>query len=85
MARRSWKAWLYGDHVEADGTQSLYGSGGRRQKFIQVATYLQKVIPHRQPDICRLVRGASAEMDMVRLEPTPIRVWQGHKSTIELH
>jgi hypothetical protein len=69
MARRSWKAWLYGDHVEADGTQSLYGSGGRRPEFIQVATYLQKVIPRRQAYICRLVRGASAEMDIVRLEP----------------
>jgi hypothetical protein len=85
MARRSRKTWLYGDHVEADGTQSLYGSGGRRPKFIQVATYLQKVIPHRQSYVCRLVKGASAEMDIVRLEPTPVRLWQGHRSAIELH
>jgi hypothetical protein len=69
MARRSRKTWLYGDPVEADGTQSLYGSGGRRPKFIQVATYLQKVIPRRQSYICRMVKGASAEVDIVRLEP----------------
>jgi hypothetical protein len=76
---------LYGDPVETDGTQSLCGSRRRKPEFIQVATYLQKVIPHRQSYICRLVRGASAEVDMVRLEPAPLRVWQGHKSTIELH
>jgi hypothetical protein len=58
MARRSRKTWLYGDPVEADGTQSLYGSGGRRPKFIQVATYLQKAIPRRQAYICRLMKGA---------------------------
>jgi hypothetical protein len=69
MARRSRKTWLDGDPVEADGTQSLYGSGRRRPKFIQVATYLKKVIPHRQSYICRLVKGASAEVDIVRLEP----------------
>ncbi len=85
IARRSRKTWLYGDHVEADGTQSLYGSGGRRPKFIQVATYLQKVIPHRQSYICRLMKGASAEMDIVRLEPTPVRVWQGRRSANALH
>jgi hypothetical protein len=42
IARRSRKTWLYGDPVEADATQSLYGSGGRRPEFIQVATYLSK-------------------------------------------
>jgi hypothetical protein len=45
----------------------------------------QKVIPHRQSYICRLVKGASAEVDIVRLEPTPVRVRQGHRSMIELH
>jgi hypothetical protein len=84
MARRSQKTWLDGDPVEADGTQSLYGSRRRKPEFIQVATNLQKVIPRRQPDICRLVKGASAEMDMVRLEPTRLSIWQGHRSTIEL-
>jgi hypothetical protein len=42
MARRSRKTRLYGDPVEADRTQSLYGSGRREPEFIQVATYLSK-------------------------------------------
>jgi hypothetical protein len=40
------------------------------QNLSRLQPTFQKVIPHRQPDICRLVKGASAEMDMVRLEPT---------------
>jgi hypothetical protein len=55
------------------------------QNLSRLQPTFQKVIPHRQAYICRLVRGASAEMDMVRLEPTPVRVWQGHRSAIELH
>jgi hypothetical protein len=33
-----------------------------------------KVIPHGQSYICRLVKGASAKVDMARLEPTLLRV-----------
>jgi hypothetical protein len=72
-------------YVEADGTQSLCGSGTRRPEFIQVTTYLQKVILHHQSYICKLmVKGASAKMDLVRLEPTLSSIGQGHRSTIEL-
>jgi hypothetical protein len=55
IARRSRKTWLYGDPVEADGTQSLYGSGGRRPEFIQVATYLSK--GHSPSSILHLYAG----------------------------
>jgi hypothetical protein len=85
MARRSRKTWLYGDPVEADGTQSLYGSRRRRPEFIQIATYPQKVIPRRQPYICRLVKGASANVDMIRFEPTRLSIWQSHRSANALH
>jgi hypothetical protein len=37
-----------------------------KPEFIQVATYLRKVIPRRQSLICRLVKGASAELGRVR-------------------
>jgi hypothetical protein len=55
------------------------------QNLSRLQPTFQKVIPRRQSYICRLVRGASAKVDMVRLEPPPVRVWQGHRSTIELH
>jgi hypothetical protein len=74
------KTWLDGDSVEADGTQSLCASGRERPGFIPVATYLQKVIPHRQSYIRRLVKGAPAEVRMVRLEPTLWSIGRGHRS-----
>jgi hypothetical protein len=55
------------------------------QNLSRLQPTFQKVIPHRQSYICTLVKGASAEMDIVRLEPMPVRVWLGHRSTIELH
>jgi hypothetical protein len=55
------------------------------QNLSRLQPTFQKVIPHRQSYVCRLVKRASAKVDMVRLEPTPLRVWQGHRSTIELH
>jgi hypothetical protein len=55
------------------------------QNLSRLQPTFQKVIPRRQAYICRLVKGASAKVDIVRLEPMPIRVWQGHRSTIELH
>ncbi len=84
MARRSRKTRLYGDPVEAHGMQSSFGSSRRRPEFIQVATCLQKVIPYHQSCNGRTGKGASAEVDMVRLEPTFWSVWQGHRSSIEL-
>jgi hypothetical protein len=72
--------WLYGDPVEADGTQSLFRSGRGKPKFIQVATFLQKVIPHRQSYVCGLLKGTSAKVDIVRLEPTLSELWQDHGS-----
>jgi hypothetical protein len=70
MARRSRKTWLDGDHVEANGTQLSYGLAEENRDLSRLQPTFQKVIPRRQAYICRLVRGASAEVDMVRLEPT---------------
>jgi hypothetical protein len=36
----------------------------------------------RQPYICRLMKGVFVEGDMVRLEPTPLRVWQGRRPKV---
>jgi hypothetical protein len=69
VARQSRNTWLDGDQIEANAMQASCRSGRRKPGFIQVVTYLQKVIPRRQAYICGLVKGASAQMDMVRLEP----------------
>jgi hypothetical protein len=78
------KTRLDGDPGEADGAQSLCRSGTGRPEFIHVATYLQKVIPRRQSYICRLVKGTSIKVEMVRLELKLSSIGQGHRSTIEL-
>jgi hypothetical protein len=48
------------------------------------ATYLEKTNPPRQSYICGLVKRASAEADMICLEPPLWSIWQGHRSRIEL-
>jgi hypothetical protein len=52
------------------------------QNLSRLQPAFKKVIPRRQSYICRLVKGASAEVDMVRLEPMRYSIWHGHRSTI---
>jgi hypothetical protein len=56
MARQSRKTWLDGDPVEADGTQSLYGLAEENRDLSRLQPTFQKVIPHRQSYVCRLVK-----------------------------
>jgi hypothetical protein len=42
----------------------------RKGSSLPHETYLQKVIPHRQSNICILMRRASAKVDVDRHEPT---------------
>jgi hypothetical protein len=41
-----------------------------------------KVVPHRQSYLCRIIRGASAKVGMVRLKSTLSEIQQGHWSVI---